>query len=282
MYPQLTIGMWVNLRTVGPGLNDFDWALSQDNGGFDRAIVLNDNRFGGIAAGVGTTYTSTLPVITVNEWHCVAVAWDQDKNEALVYYDGQTQLVTGTRLGDGGPIAKLGGVPDSTFYEVDGRLDEVFFYGTNLSAEQIMEACTLFEGPGETLEPTTQPTDIPTMIPTAFPTESFMPSPLPSAAPTESMSPTTDWRLRLIHHYKGEDNAMDEVGGAHGIILPGTTFSPGKNGQSFNLDGSNTATVDLPIDISPSTYTRMTGKSLHVGRLIVFLHVALANPPRLT
>ena len=142
------VGMWVNLRSVGPGGMpgvNADWALSQGIGGsLDRAIILNDNRFGGVAAGIGTAYTSTLPVITANEWHCVAVSYDQDKKEALVYYDGETQLVTGTSLGEGGPFVKLGGVSGATGYEVDGLVDEVFFYDFRLSASQITAACDTF------------------------------------------------------------------------------------------------------------------------------------------
>ncbi len=43
----------------------------------------------------------------------------------------------------------------------------------------------------------------------------------------------------LVSWWRGEGNANDEVGGNHGILVNGVSFSPGKVGQGFHFDGNN-------------------------------------------
>ena len=53
---ELTLEIWVKLNSYAgrdhadEGPNNPGWILGHDNGGYDRAICLHDQRYGGIAA----------------------------------------------------------------------------------------------------------------------------------------------------------------------------------------------------------------------------------------
>lgn len=132
------MGFFVKLRTVGTSTNS--WALTHHNGNFDRGIILDDDDFIGVVAGIGSQYTSNLPRITANEWHCVAVAYDDSANVARVYYDGLTETKN-TSLGAGRPELSLGGTATRQTDYVDGQIDEVFMFDRYLTKSQIDTVC---------------------------------------------------------------------------------------------------------------------------------------------
>lgn len=132
--PALTIGGWFNLS----GTAGKDWAISQDNGGYDRALILNDTRFGsGVAAGVGRTYTSTLPTMTLNDWHFMAVSYQGNGQSATVFLDGLSQVVTGVNNSDGLNFFTIGGLYSYTGHEVQGRADNIFIFDRALSVAEL-------------------------------------------------------------------------------------------------------------------------------------------------
>lgn len=132
--PALTIGGWFNLS----GAAGKDWAISQDNGGFDRALILNDTRFGsGVAAGVGRTYTSTLPTLTLNDWHFMAVAYQGNGLNATVYLDGLSQVVTNVINNDGLSFFTIGGLYTYTGHEMKGLADNIFIFDRALSVAEL-------------------------------------------------------------------------------------------------------------------------------------------------
>jgi hypothetical protein len=77
--------IWVMPRGA-PGGND--WLLGHDNGGFDRAIIIYDGRYNGIAMGVGTSYASTVPYPAEGEWTHIVATWSKSSNRAIVYKNG--------------------------------------------------------------------------------------------------------------------------------------------------------------------------------------------------
>merc|ERR1712157_115798 len=63
------------------------WIMSADDGAFDRSILMDDSRFGGVALGVGKVYdaSSAVGFLPLGEYvHLVAV-WEGDK--ASLYLD---------------------------------------------------------------------------------------------------------------------------------------------------------------------------------------------------
>ena len=119
--------------------------MSNDDSGFDRAIILHDTRFGSkVAAGVGFQYASTLPAVSINAWHCVAVAYDDVNDKALVYIDGSTELISSTFPGTkGGESNKLAALDNPSYgsHEINGLIDEVFVYDQFLDKDMIDKAC---------------------------------------------------------------------------------------------------------------------------------------------
>jgi len=107
--PNMTVGMFVKLDKIA---NPYGWVFTNDNGGFDRSVILHDNRFGaGFAAGVGGTYTSTLPKIDPGQWHCVAVSYSEDTRQTTVFINGEAQVVRTQRFASGLRDVFLGGHP---------------------------------------------------------------------------------------------------------------------------------------------------------------------------
>jgi hypothetical protein len=64
-----------------------DWILGHDDGGYDRAIMSYDDRFGGLAMGVGTAYSSTLGYPELGEWIHIVAVYSSD-GVATLYQNG--------------------------------------------------------------------------------------------------------------------------------------------------------------------------------------------------
>jgi len=73
--------------------NHLEWIMSQDDGGYDRSILMKDSRFGAgdkLSLGVGGTYTSTVDLLELNEYtHLVAVWEGGAGGTASVYLNGE-------------------------------------------------------------------------------------------------------------------------------------------------------------------------------------------------
>merc|ERR1719334_1428661 len=65
-----------------------DWLLGHDNGGYDRAILARDSRFGGISAGVGTSYSSSVSYAEVSKWTHVVATFSKANGVATIYKNG--------------------------------------------------------------------------------------------------------------------------------------------------------------------------------------------------
>lgn len=154
--PEITVGMFVKLRSVA---NDRGWVLGHDDGVYDRSLALTDTRYqSGVAGGTGTyPHFSSLIKLGehLDEWHCVAVAYDAALWSAMFYADGSTQT-TWAHPGGGLPTASLGGQVFHWNHTVDALVDEVFVYDRVLTKEELDAVCA-GEPPvlGFVLEPTT-------------------------------------------------------------------------------------------------------------------------------
>lgn len=136
-YPEITFGAWVNLNAIE---NNRGWVIGHDNGGFDRAIALHDNRFGSApAAGVGSTYASTLPSIALGEWVFVAASYRGNGLATTVYAGGNSQEVLGTDNSDGNDFFSVGGLSNFGGHEIAGSVDNVFIFDRALSVAELRE-----------------------------------------------------------------------------------------------------------------------------------------------
>lgn len=143
--PRLTMGAWVRTDSLVPGWRK---VLGHDNGGYDRTIGL-DTRVGAfnyvaftgtglLGGGVGPVDTST--------WTFLAASYDRDAGKVTLYIDPDVSApvtpllaveATGN-FGPGFPTTAIGGLrPDNADEGWQGSIDNVFFYQTVLSPEQL-------------------------------------------------------------------------------------------------------------------------------------------------
>lgn len=132
--PAMTIGGWFNVT----GASGRDWGVAHDNGGFDRALILSDTRYGaGVAAGVGRTYTSTLPAMRLNTWNFMAVSYQGNGQSATVFLNGLTQTVANVINTDGNAFFTIGGLSNFGNHEFRGFADDIFVYNRALSLGEL-------------------------------------------------------------------------------------------------------------------------------------------------
>ena len=145
-FPEITIGMYVNVDSL---INNRDWILGHDNGGYDRALLIFDDRFGtGFASTAGGTYTSTLTPFGSNlgAWFGIAAAFNQTTNSATIYINdlfgnSVTQTVS-TNFGNGRSNFSLGGLAQFGNHTVNALADEVFIYDRALTQSELDVAFT--------------------------------------------------------------------------------------------------------------------------------------------
>jgi hypothetical protein len=138
--------MYVNVDSL---INNRDWILGHDNGGYDRALLIFDDRFGtGFASAAGRTYTSSLTSFTgnLNSWFGIAAAFNQTTASATIYINdlvGNSAAQTiSTNFGDGRPNFSLGGLVQYSNHTVDALADEIFIYNRALTQAELDVAFT--------------------------------------------------------------------------------------------------------------------------------------------
>merc|ERR1712154_254358 len=136
--PELTMELWVYPRSLGTRT----WALGNDDGGYDRAIMLSDSRFGGIAAGVGYSYKSKIAKPALNEWTQVVVAYSKKSGTAKVYKNGGDDGMEEKKIGsDSGSSMKLGlnGIIRHRDHNFHGCVGKVQIVARALSDNEVSE-----------------------------------------------------------------------------------------------------------------------------------------------
>jgi hypothetical protein len=149
--PQMTVGMYINVDSI---VNNRGWLLGHDNGGYNRALMISDDRFGSrLSAAPGGTYTSNLTDFSSNldKWFGIAVAYDQINSSAIVYVNdlqgnSTIQTIT-TNLSSGLGIFSLGGQTQYGGHTVDAIVDELFIYDRALSQAELDIAFTSVSAP---------------------------------------------------------------------------------------------------------------------------------------
>ena len=149
-FPEITLGMYINVDSI---LNNRDWLLGHDNGGYDRALMIFDGRFGtGFAstAGSNSPYSSNLTNFNLqsnqDKWFGVAVAFNQSTNMATVYINdlqgSSAVLSQSTNFGEGLSQFSLGGLMNFGGHTVNALADEVFIYNRALTQAELDVAFT--------------------------------------------------------------------------------------------------------------------------------------------
>jgi hypothetical protein len=148
--PQLTMGAWVNARSVATPQYGI---ISNDDGDYDRTLGIDTRpaKTGVVwSAFIGGGVVGTVPVVT-NKWYFIAVSFDQKSTaSAYAFYvnnGSKTTTVTGVDNFDADShtdAVSIGRNPsfDSSF---NGEVANAFFYAGILTKQQI--AAIVARGP---------------------------------------------------------------------------------------------------------------------------------------
>jgi hypothetical protein len=142
--PRLTMGAWVRTDSLVPGLRK---VMGQDDGGWDRAIGLDnrngDFRYSGFT-GSGLIDNGLTPTNTT-QWTFLAVTYDQDLGTMSLYTDLDVSTTeplaefdAPANHGSGFSSTAIGDLrPDGPSESWQGSIDNVFFYQTVLTVDQL-------------------------------------------------------------------------------------------------------------------------------------------------
>lgn len=132
--PNLTWGAWVKPAAGGAAIQG---VLSNDDGGFDKQIGIDDRAGGGWAGFTGNGVLSSAVPPSTDDWTFLAAVYDQSQSSMTLYVNGQSFTT----------VTNFGGSPDTfvigrnqtfaSFYS--GLIDNVFVYDEALSAAQIAD-----------------------------------------------------------------------------------------------------------------------------------------------
>jgi len=133
VHPALSIELWVKLDNA---INNRGWIIGHDNGGFDRSVILTDDRYGGIAFGTGSSYTSTLGLLEKKVWTHIVGTY-QNGRQMTMYRDYTKQQVVAVNNNEGEPTMTLGGLQNFPGQTVDAWIGELRIYDFVLSSQQV-------------------------------------------------------------------------------------------------------------------------------------------------
>lgn len=130
--PDMTWGAWVRPASGGGGIQA---VLSNDDGGFDRQIGIDDRQGGGWSAFTGTNVLSSGVAPATSDWTFLAAVYSQGQNSLTYYVNGQA-VTASTNFGGSPDTFAIGrnATFDSYF---SGLIDNVFVYDTALTADQV-------------------------------------------------------------------------------------------------------------------------------------------------
>lgn len=133
VHPTLSIELWVKMDNA---INNRGWILGHDNGGFDRSVIITDDRYGGVAFGTGSSYASTLGVMEKNVWTHI-VGTFQNGRQMTMYRDYTKQQVVAVNNNEGESTMTLGGLQNFPGQTVDAWIGELRIYDFVLSSQQV-------------------------------------------------------------------------------------------------------------------------------------------------
>jgi hypothetical protein len=137
-HPRVTLEIWVKRLS---NKNNREWVIGHDNGGYDRAIALNDDRFAGVAAPPGFVFHSHLGFLELNKWYHVVATYGQSANIFLNAAHQPEGLVVPGEVGL--PDMTIGGLsPLWPNHEVDALISQVRVYDRELSPGEVQARFT--------------------------------------------------------------------------------------------------------------------------------------------
>jgi hypothetical protein len=137
-HPTLSLEIWVKRLSTK---DNREWIIGHDNGGYDRAIALNDDRYGGVAGPDGGVYASSLGYLSLNRWYHVVVTYEAPQagvvGSEVVYLNGVAQTIRPPSNNEGLPDMSIGGLPNFAAHDVDALISQVRVYARVLAPTEV-------------------------------------------------------------------------------------------------------------------------------------------------
>jgi len=139
-YTDLTMELWVKLNSIA---NIYGWVAGQDDGGYDRTILLHDQRYGStggtghVASAIGTTWSSNLGPPPLGVWiHVVAVF--RQGGDSYVFLNNVKSNVVTANNNEGRSNLYIGNYPTATGdHHADVWIRKFRVYGRALSDDEV-------------------------------------------------------------------------------------------------------------------------------------------------
>jgi hypothetical protein len=132
--PNLTWGAWAKPTAGGPTKQA---VLSNDDGGFDRQIAIDDRAGNAWSAFTGNSVLSSGVQPSPSDWTFLAAVYNEGQKTMTFYVNGQV-VSSATNFGGSPDTFAIGRNPSfSEFFY--GSIDNVFVYDEALSADRIAE-----------------------------------------------------------------------------------------------------------------------------------------------
>ncbi|MEM4271468.1 MAG: LamG-like jellyroll fold domain-containing protein [Candidatus Pacearchaeota archaeon] len=245
----LTVGAWIYPRSYGASGEYYIHGILENQAAsaasYSTAYTL---RLGSTADATGQKkivfiirtpswswiYARCTSEIPLNQWSFVVGTYDGANAKCYVNGVLESTAYGGTNIGYWGPESHIGIGTDAKQRWFDGLIDNVMIWNVTLSNSEILDlynqgvACATIEprcgngvqeGSEECDDGNTNNGDG---------CSSTCQIEVPACAPIPN---------GLISWWQGEGNANDIVDGNHGTLGGGATYTTGKVGQAFNLDG---------------------------------------------
>ena len=140
-YHNLTIEMLFKLDDDYNAGQTKAWIIGHDDHGYDRSLILSDERYGGMGQGIGGTYTSGISSPSVGVYHHAIATFAQGvAGGSFVTLDGQFGAHTTASNGNGVNSYTIGGLQNFGAHGIKGFVKAYRIYDVAFTDEMANDA----------------------------------------------------------------------------------------------------------------------------------------------
>eukprot|EP01084_Bolivina_argentea_P193329 331693_1 len=205
-------------------INNRGWIMSQDNIGYDRSIMMHDQRYKpvgeiyGLAMSSGSQYEAHKPLLD-NSWSHIIAVWNGVTQKGTLFVNNDSSITVNISNTNGETYLCINDRP-SLDHGWHGCLAKISMYPKALSDHEINKLKQNFTAMCS--EPTVSPTSVPSLNPSLHP--SLLPTKYQNDGESQEISDNkimlnTTSILTSTVNSKGNVNIFSSVGTETGILL---------------------------------------------------------------
>ena len=121
------------------------WIVGHDDWGYDRSLILSDDRFGGVGSGVGSDYKSGISSPSAGVWHHGLATFREGVTEgSFVAIDGVIGKKVTAHNSDGNSAFTIGGLSAHANHGIKGLVRSVRIYESSFNEDTAKLAYSLW------------------------------------------------------------------------------------------------------------------------------------------